>query len=61
MSLDPQSTRRLEQLVVLLRLELAKAEDGEVVLRVRVRAGQIIGRDSRVERLVTARLDETCG
>jgi len=60
-SLDPQSTRRLEQLVVLLRLELAKAEDGEVVLRVRVRAGQIIGRDSRVERLVTARLDETCG
>jgi predicted metalloprotease len=56
-SLDPQSTRRLEQLVVLLRLELAKAEDGEVVLRVR-KCGGKVSRNSRVERLLTMTLEE---
>jgi hypothetical protein len=58
MSLDPQSMRRLEQLLTLMRLEVIVAPpDAEVVLRVRKRQGEVIGRDSRIERLITTRID----
>jgi hypothetical protein len=55
--LDPQSERRLQQLIALLRAELCKAgPDVEMVLRLRIRAGRIVG-DSRVEHLVSKRLE----
>jgi hypothetical protein len=59
--LDPQSERRLQQLIALLRAELCKAgPDAEVVLRIKV-SKCIVSRNSRVERLVTESIDSEAG